>query len=309
MYQYKNAQQKTNITILHAKASNPHPQAVHTYKDIRIQHSDCLSLKKINCSSPIIQKTDWRTNSLIDEREAAVMPEELKEHNKIHHTLPRKKIRELSDMLEVRNLIQILEIFGRESDGVRQNEHNMSLSSRKGPISFSKANPLLDENARKVLKDKVLITLQSLRSNLTLGPDLRSNDPGEQLDPNREASGDMDELSKIYDAIFTKISACSSLIKEKNDKLTKMKPLPYSEIEPIASAYNERIREQIDSIIALLQQAERILAESQHTTIKETQLRPYDKENWIPYTVGRGQRAVIRYRKRGHTADGRPKPE
>ena len=137
-----------------------------------------------------------------------------------------------------------------------------------------------------------------MRSNLTLVSDIRTNDPKDPLDPNRDADGNMDEISGIYADIFRCISEYPNTVKvllqqqEKEMNDLGAKHNPYAEREEAAdfyhlraeilNSYKQQAQKLIDDIIDLLIQAEKILADSQGTAIIATMLRPYDTANWIP---------------------------
>lgn len=114
MYQQKIKQKTVNSETNKTKSSNPSPQILNPIRDVRIQYSCCPQLQKTSNVTSVIQKEDWRTRSLQHESGDAGMPETLTNHKKIHHTLPRKKLKEFNATLKLQDLIRILEIFGRE---------------------------------------------------------------------------------------------------------------------------------------------------------------------------------------------------
>lgn len=290
MFEDKKELLKTEKTA-NNKTAQPHPQRINSFHDVRIQSSNHKTFRKSNHTAAVIQREEWRTSSLQKESHDASVSVGI--GKKIHHTLPQKKIRKFFEMIDFKDKIRILQILGREADGIKFQDDTIELSSRTGPKTLATQSEPSDSDEEKVLNQKVLATLLSLRSNLTLGPERRLDDPKDTLDPNMDAEGNLDNISQIYQTIYSKIDECAATIQERENATAEMdkQKNPYAERKEDAvfyhnraamlRDYHERVRALIDSIIDHLILAEKTLADLQEHDIKETRLRPYDSENWL----------------------------
>lgn len=291
MFREKKELLKTEEIANKNKAPHPYPQRVDLFNDVRIQPSSYKTPRRSDYITPVIQKVEWRSSSLQHESKNAIVPANITK--KIHHTLPQHKIKEFCNMINFQDKIRILQILGRELDGIQFQGDTIKFTTRTGSIILATQTEPSNSNEEKVLNEKVLATLLSLRSNLTIGPNKRLDDPKDNLDPNTDEQGNLDQISAIYQTIYSQIDECTATIQKQENAIAEIdkQKEPYAKQEEDAEFYHHRemimkrywenIQALINFIIDNLILAEQTLADMQGHNINETELRPYNPDNWL----------------------------
>lgn len=133
---------------------------------------------------------------------------------------------------------------------------------------------LIMQGEPEIINEMLKRTLLSLRSNLTLGPSGREDDPKgkeDDFDPNYKG-GELDDISKIYRLAY--------------DRIEELKQL---------SPSHEKYLELLDEVPVLFESAEKMLAVKQgkiyNSAYLDTELEIYDSTKWCIGRLGKPRKS------------------
>ena len=253
-------------------------QIQNKHKDVRIQMKENRNKEPIQCfpkesrtlkheaqriKEPVEELTrkmqilevesefDEDLFELVDRRDMLVVMNET-----LHHILPRNAIAAFIGQLNADEKKEILLEF------VRFNPGNDS------DVTVEEYEQIQGGNQEKI-EEMLPRVLMSLRSNLTSGPNKRSDDPkgkADDFDPNYSPGGGLDEISRLYRIAYDAIKSLNGIDSTREGLIKTIKEI--------------------------LKEAERKLAEKQgivgEDAYKHTKLEPGNFNNWVLPTENEG---------------------